>query len=93
MADVEEAIDPCEFRVRFLGDNDVGYNYGAGLSSEPEGGQDIVVALEKIAPPSWRSELEQDELWIERSIRPNRHVEVDKQTPAQIRTIAPDSQA
>jgi hypothetical protein len=91
MADLEEAIDPREFRVRCLADIDAGYNYRAGLSSEPEGGQDIVVALEKITPPSWWSELEQDELWIERAIRPNRFVEVDARTPAQIRTVAPDN--
>jgi hypothetical protein len=92
MADIEEAIDPCECRVRFLGDNDAGYNYGTGLGDEPEGGQDIVVALEKIPLPSWRSELEQDELWAEATIAPNRYVEVDEHAPTQIRTITPDHQ-
>jgi hypothetical protein len=91
MADIEEAIDPCECRVRCLADIDAGYDYGADLMSEPEGGQDIVAALEKIAPSPWRSELEQDELWIDRAIRPNRYIEVDEKTPAQIRTVAPDN--
>jgi hypothetical protein len=91
MADIEEAIDPCECRVRILADIDAGYDYRAPLSSEPEGGQDIVVALEKIAPPPWRSEMQKDEFWLERTIQPNRYVEVDERKPAQIRTIAPDN--
>jgi hypothetical protein len=93
MADIEEAIDPCECRLRCLADIDADYNYRAGLSSEPEGGQDIVAALEKIAPSLWRSELEQDELWIDREIRPTRYVEVDEEAPAQIRMVAPDNMA
>jgi hypothetical protein len=92
MADIEEAIDPCECRVRFLGENDEGYDYRAGLSSEPAGGQDIVVALEKIARPSWRSELDKDELWTEFGMRPTRYIEVDRLAPAEIRTVAPDRQ-
>ena len=54
LADIEEAIDPCECRVRFLADHDDGYNYRAELNREPDGSQDIVVALERIARPSWR---------------------------------------
>src|SRR5271165_5152642 len=60
LADIEEAIDPCECRVRFLGENDAGYNYLAGLSSNPDGGQEIVVALERISRPAWRPELDLD---------------------------------
>ncbi len=55
LADIEEAIDPCEYRIRFLGENDEGYDYQVGLGAEPVGGQDIVVALERIVPPSWRA--------------------------------------
>jgi hypothetical protein len=90
MADLEEAIDPCECRLRCLADIDAGYDYRADLTSEPEGGQDIVAALEKIAPSAWRSELQQDELWIERALRPTRYIEVDEKTPALIRMVAPD---
>jgi hypothetical protein len=90
MADIEEAIDPCECRLRFVGENDEGYDYRAALSSEPAGGQDIVVALEKITRPSWRSELDQHELWTQSGVRSTRYLEVDKLAPAQIRTVAPD---
>lgn len=93
MAELEEAIDPCEWRLRCLADIDAGYDYEAGLRSEPEGGQDIVAALEKIAPSPWRSELQQDELWVDRAKRPTRYVEVDEGTSAQIRTVAPDNLA
>jgi len=65
LADIEEAIDPCECRVRFVGENDSGYNYRVGLSGDPDGGQDIVVALEKIPLPAWRAELDHDELWMQ----------------------------
>jgi hypothetical protein len=92
MADIEEAIDPCEYRVRFLGENDGGYDYQADLRRDPDGGQDIVVALEKITRPAWRSELDRDELWTESATQPTRYIEVGKQRPAQIRTVAPDQQ-
>ena len=49
LADVEEAIDPSEFRVRFLGESDAGYPYREGLGGSPGGGQDILLAVEKIA--------------------------------------------
>jgi hypothetical protein len=90
MADIEEAIDLCECRVRFLGENDEGYDYRAGLNSEPAGGQDIVVALEKLTRPSWRADLDQDELWTQSGMKPTRYLEVDKLAPAQIRTVTPD---
>ena len=90
LADIEEAIDPCECRVRFLADHDDGYNYRAELNREPDGSQDIVVALERIARPSWRPELDQDELWSAPATSSVRYVEVDKRLPAPIRTIAPD---
>jgi hypothetical protein len=90
LADIEEAIDPCEFRVRFIGENDAGYDYAAALNSDPDGGQDLVVALEKIARPSWRAELDQDELWTGGDPIRSRYVQVDKNQPAPIRTILPD---
>ncbi|MGO9419748.1 hypothetical protein [Roseiarcus sp.] len=90
MADVEEAIDPCEFRVRFLGDSDAGFPYWAGLNASPEGGQDIVLALERIVRPPWRSELDADELWAETATKPVRFLPLDKNQPAPIRIVAPD---
>ncbi len=90
LADIEEAIDPCECRVRYVGENDAGYDYAARLSQDPGGGQDLVVALEKIARPDWRPDLDQDELWIAPPAHPARYVEIDKKQPAPIRTLAPD---
>jgi hypothetical protein len=90
MADVEEAIDPCEFRVRFLGDSDAGFPYWAGLNASPEGGQDIVLAVERIVRPPWRSELDADELWAETATKPVRFLPLDKNQPAPIRIVASD---
>ncbi len=61
LADIEEALDPCQYRVRFLGENDAGYEYVAGLNKDVDGGQDIVLAVEKLARPAWRSEVDEDE--------------------------------
>jgi hypothetical protein len=90
LADIEEAIDPCECRVRYVGDNDSLYDYAVQLDKEPDGGQDLVVAIEKIDRPMWRAELDKDELWSAPATGPVRYVEVDKHVPATIRTIAPD---
>jgi hypothetical protein len=61
LAEIEEAIDPCRYRVRLLADHDSGFDYGATLLAVPAGGHEIVLCLEKIAPPPWREEMEQDE--------------------------------
>lgn len=90
LADIEEAIDPWEYRVRYLGENDEGYDYQAGLGSEPAGGQDIVVALERIDPPSWRGELEGRESWSRSATKPVRYVPIKRGAPVKIRTVAPD---
>jgi hypothetical protein len=76
--------------VRFLADHDEGYDYRAELNREPEGAQDVVVALEKIARPAWRPGLDNDELWVKHPATPVRYLEVDKRLPYPIRTIAPD---
>jgi hypothetical protein len=61
LAEVEEALDPCRYRVRLLADHDAGFDYAASLQSVPAGGHDIVLCLEKIAAPPWRAAMEQDE--------------------------------
>ncbi len=91
-ADIEEAIDPCEYRVRFVGENDADYDYVADLKTSPDGGQDIIVALERIARPLWRPELDNDELWVQRAEKPLRYLELNKDEPAPIRMIAPDKE-
>ena len=90
LAEIEEAIDPCEFRVRFLADHDEGYDDRAQLGDEPEGGQAIVLALEKIPRPGWRSGLDEDEIWAHAPTRPERILGIDRTAPEIIRTIAPD---
>ena len=63
LADVEEAIDPTEFRVRSLVENDLGYNYGQELGQIPEGGQDIILVIERLPRPAWREQLAKQESW------------------------------
>jgi hypothetical protein len=93
LADVEEAVDPSEFRVRFLCDSDIGYTYRTGLNAIPGGGQDILLAIERIARPSWRSEMEGDEVWAGSPTRPSRFLRVDRTAPAPVRIVAPDARA
>ena len=68
LSDIEEAIDPCELRVRLLGEVDAGftgYNFGVNSKKEPEGGQDIVSWPSNGSPRLYaRSELDLDELWM-----------------------------
>ncbi len=90
LADVEEAIDPCAFRVRFLGESDMGYPYRADLRASPDGGQDILLAIEKIATPPWRSALDADEIWSETPSQAVRYLPLDRNKPAPIRVVAPD---
>ena len=61
LAEVEEALDPCRYRVRLLADHDADFDYAASLQSVPTGGHEIVLCLEKIAAPAWRAAMEQDE--------------------------------
>jgi hypothetical protein len=90
MAEIEEAIDPCAYRLRLLADCDKGYDYRAAIADAPEGGQDIVVVIEKLAMPPWRGELDRDELWAHTPTQPVRLLEIDRKAPAPIAAIAPD---
>jgi hypothetical protein len=53
LAEVEEALSPNSYRVRWLSDNDDGYDYNLDRESEPLGPADVVLVLERIAAPSW----------------------------------------
>jgi hypothetical protein len=90
LAEIEEAIDPCAYRVRYLADCDAGYDYRADIADEPDGGQDIVVVIEKIALPPWRDALERDELWAHTPTQPVRFLEIDRKAPAVVQAIVPD---
>jgi hypothetical protein len=61
LAEVEEALDPCRYRIRLLADNDSGFDYRAPLGALPAGGHDIVLCLQKLAPAPWREAMERDE--------------------------------
>ncbi|HXZ15596.1 MAG TPA: hypothetical protein VEH77_06440 [Roseiarcus sp.] len=90
LADVEEAIDPCEFRIRYLGECDAGFPYRAELAASPDGGQDILLAIEKIARPPWRAALDADEIWDQTPTQPVRCLPLDIERPAPIRVVTPD---
>jgi hypothetical protein len=90
LADIEEAIDPCEYRIRLLGESDRGYDYRAAIQAQPEGGQDIVVVMEKLPAPVWRPALDQDESWTRPRDRPLRFPEIRKTDLAAVRTVSPN---
>jgi hypothetical protein len=53
LGEIEEALIPNTYRVRFLGDDDAGYDYELDRVVEPVGGCDVVIVVERIAPPAW----------------------------------------
>ena len=57
MQEVEEALAPNSYRVRHLGDGDLGYDYAADPDEPPVGESEVVLVLEKITPPDWRPRL------------------------------------
>ena len=90
LTEIEEALDPCGYRVRFLGDNDTGYDYGAGLGSEPRAGHSIVVCLEKIEGPVWHDELQALEVPTFEATRPTRYLPIDKSDLGPYHVVVPD---
>ena len=52
-AEVEEALVPNSYRVRWLGDLDEGYDYARSPTLAPSGQSDAAVVLERIVPPTW----------------------------------------
>jgi hypothetical protein len=52
-AEVEEALAPNNYRVRFLGDLDRGYDYHLPHHAVPAGECDVAIVLERIEPPEW----------------------------------------
>ncbi len=53
LSEVEEALAPNSYRVRWLGDDDQGYDYGLDRGTPPVGSGDVLLVLERIAPPAW----------------------------------------
>jgi hypothetical protein len=56
--ELEEALLPNEYRVRWLGDLDEDYDYGLARDVEPSGNSDVAVVLERIVPPDWSMQPE-----------------------------------
>ena len=53
LSEVEEALVPNSYRVRWLGDLDDGYDYDQPVLIEPAGESDVAVVIERIAAPAW----------------------------------------
>jgi SAM-dependent methyltransferase len=54
VAEFEQALQENSYRVRFLEENDRGYNYDIGPERHALGCYEIVIAVEKIRQLSWR---------------------------------------
>ncbi|NOW45492.1 SAM-dependent methyltransferase [Novosphingobium sp. SG751A] len=57
LREVEEAIDPLQFRVRQLEDNDRGFDYAIPPSQHAVGCYEILLVIEKIQTPVYAEEL------------------------------------
>ena len=55
--EIEEALDPTEYRLRLLCDDDTGYDYSVDIHEHARGNQRIVVAVQRIKRPSWADHL------------------------------------
>jgi hypothetical protein len=53
LSEIEEALVPNSYRVRWLGDDDSGYDYGSGRDPKPVGAREVLLAIERIALPAW----------------------------------------
>ncbi len=53
LLEVEEALEPNAYRVRWLGDLDDDYDYRLPPEAAPSGDADLALVLEKITPPEW----------------------------------------
>lgn len=53
LGEIEEALAPNSYRVRWLSDDDSGYDYQLDREHEPVGAHDVLLAIERIAPPAW----------------------------------------
>jgi hypothetical protein len=53
LSEIEEALLPNSYRVRWLGDLDSGYDYRLDLKQEPPGESDIALVLQRIELPDW----------------------------------------
>jgi hypothetical protein len=90
MSEIEEALDPLQYRVRMLLDNDADYDYSIGISERPRGATDIVACLERIEGPSWWGELESQDRPVTTPFRPSRYPPAGDRDAVQNLVIEPD---
>ena len=62
LQEVEEALVPNSYRIRWLGDLDSQYDYRLEPDTEPLGDSDIALVLERIAAPAWSLHREPQEV-------------------------------
>jgi SAM-dependent methyltransferase len=56
LAEIETALAPNTYRVRFLEEDDTAYSYAGGVDTLPTGCHELIAVLEKITPPRWTPE-------------------------------------
>ncbi|WP_336968954.1 methyltransferase domain-containing protein [Brevundimonas aurantiaca] len=54
LAEIESALEPNSFKVRYLSENDEMFDYSRSPEAPPYGNYEITVVIEKIATPEWR---------------------------------------
>lgn len=57
LREIEEAIDPISFRVRYLEENDRGFSYDTPPSEHAQGCYEIILVLQKIQRPYYADDL------------------------------------
>ncbi|MBY4640650.1 hypothetical protein K6L44_11780 [Gluconacetobacter entanii] len=58
LSEIEEALDPTEYRIRILKDDDENYNYKLDIKEKPTGNQRIIAVIQKIRRPDWSSQMD-----------------------------------
>lgn len=54
--EIEEALPPNSYRLRWIGDIDSDYDYSLERDHVPTGFYDVAAVIERIAPPDWQLE-------------------------------------
>jgi hypothetical protein len=57
LLEVEESLDPLKYRLRFLGDDDEGFDPETPFDQEPSGSSSVVLLLQKVTAPSWGDKM------------------------------------
>lgn len=74
-----------------MSDCDTDYDYTADINQTPEGGQNMLLVLEKLNIPPWRNGLDADEIWAEPPTTPSHAVAIDRDTtPLVLTTFVPN---